>query len=169
MRLVLAMFITVGAANAAFAQSQPAAAPAEQKAAEQKPAEQQTTLPAEKPVPEVYTYQADGRRDPFVNLLNTGTEVHVAPGRRPEGPAGMLLGEITVRGVMQSREALVAMIAGPDNKTYIVHQGDRLFDGLIKSITHDGLVVVQRVSDPNSGVKQREVQKLLRALEDAKE
>jgi len=165
MRLVLVTFITVASASAAFAQGQPAAAPAEQKAADQP-----TTLQAETPAPEVYTYQADGRRDPFVSLLNTGTEVHVAtPGRRPDGLAGMLLGEITVRGVMQSRESLVAMIAGPDNKTYIVHQGDRLFDGLIKSITHDGLVVVQRVSDPNSGVKQREVQKLLRALEDAKE
>jgi Tfp pilus assembly protein PilP len=164
MRLVLAIVITVAAASATFAQTQPAA-PADQQA----PADQKTTLEAEKPAAEAYTYQPDGRRDPFVNLLNTGTEPHVAPGRRPDGPAGMTLSEITVRGVMQSREALVAMIAGPDNKTYIVHQGDHLFDGLIKSITHDGLVVVQRVSDPMSGVKQREVQKLLRALEDAKE
>ena len=165
MRFVLATVITLAAASAAFAQSQPPAS-ADQKA----PAEQKATLEAEKPASEPYTYQPDGRRDPFVNLLNTGTEPRVVvPGRRPDGPAGMTLGEITVRGVMQSREALVAMIAGPDNKTYIVHQGDHLFDGQIKSITHDGLVVVQRVSDPQSGVKQREVQKLLRALEDAKE
>jgi Tfp pilus assembly protein PilP len=163
MRLALATIITVAAASATFAQSQPA--PADQKTA----ADQKAALPAEKPASEPYTYQQDGRRDPFVNLLNTGTEPRIVPGRRPDGPAGMLLGEITVRGVMQSRDALVAMIAGPDNKTYIVHEGDHLFDGLIKSITHDGLVVVQRVSDPMSGVKQREVQKLLRALEDAKE
>jgi Tfp pilus assembly protein PilP len=131
-------------------------------------AAQKAPVQAEKPAPEVYTYQAEGRRDPFVNLLGTGSEPRPV-GRRPDGPAGMTLGEITVRGIMQSRDALVAMIAGPDNKTYIVHQGDRLFDGLIKTITHEGLVVVQRVSDPMSTVKQREVQKLLRSLEDARE
>ena len=54
---------------------------------------------------------------------------------------------------MQSRGALVAMIQGPDNKTYIVHQGDKLLDGTIKSVTPQGLVVVQEVNDPLSLVK----------------
>jgi hypothetical protein len=57
------------------------------------------------------------------------------------------------------------MIQGPDNKTYIVHQGDKLLDGTIKTITPQGLVVIQEVSDPLSLVKQREVPKLLRSLE----
>ena len=70
---------------------------------------------------------------------------------------------------MQSRGALIAMIQGPDNKTYIVHQGDKLLDGTIKTITPQGLVIVQEVNDPLSLVKQREVRKLLRSLEDAKE
>jgi Tfp pilus assembly protein PilP len=81
----------------------------------------------------------------------------------------MSLGEISVRGVMQSRGALVAMIQGPDNKTYIVHQGDKLLDGTIKTVMPQGLVVVQEVNDPLSLIKTREVRKLLRSLEDAKE
>jgi len=64
--------------------------------------------------------------------------------------------------------ALVAMIQGPDNKTYIVHPGDKLLDGAIKSITPQGLVIEQEVNDPLSVVKQREIRKLLRGLEDAK-
>jgi Tfp pilus assembly protein PilP len=80
----------------------------------------------------------------------------------------MSLGEISVRGVMQSRGALVAMIQGPDNKTYIVHQGDKLLDGTIKTVMPQGLVVVQEVNDPLSLIKTREVRKLLRSLEDAK-
>ena len=79
-----------------------------------------------------------------------------------EGPAGLTVGEISVRGVMQSRGALVAMIQGPDNKTYIVHQGDKLLDGTIKSVTPQGLVVVQEVNDPLSLIKQREVRKQIR-------
>ena len=51
----------------------------------------------------------------------------------------MTLGEISVRGIMQSRGTLVAMVQGPDNKTYIVHQGDKLLDGTIKTITPQGL------------------------------
>jgi Tfp pilus assembly protein PilP len=80
----------------------------------------------------------------------------------------MTVGEISVRGVMQSRGALVAMVKGPDNKTYLVHPGDKLLDGTIKTITPEGLIVVQQVNDPLSLVKQREIRKLLRSLEDAK-
>ena len=81
----------------------------------------------------------------------------------------MTLAEISVRGILQSKGTLVAMIQGPDNRTYIVHQGDRLLDGVIKTVITQGLVVVQQVNDPLSLVKQREVRKLLRSLEDAKE
>jgi Tfp pilus assembly protein PilP len=80
----------------------------------------------------------------------------------------MSVSDISVRGVLQARGSLVAMIQGPDNRTYIVHQGDKLLDGTIKSITPQGLVVIQEVNDPLSLVKQREVRKLLRSLEDAK-
>jgi Tfp pilus assembly protein PilP len=120
------------------------------------------------PPPESYTYRAEGRRDPFLSLVGTGTETRITS-HRGEGPSGLTIGEISVRGIMQSRNALVAMIQGPDNKTYIVHQGDKLLDGTIKTITPQGLIVIQEVNDPLSLVKQREVRKLLRSLEDAKE
>ena len=120
------------------------------------------------PVPENYTYQPDGRRDPFLNLLGTGSEAR-ALSRKGEGPSGLSVTDITVRGVMQSRGALIAMIQGPDNKTYIVHQGDKLLDGTIKSVTPQGLIVIQEVNDPLSLVKQREIRKFLRSVEDVKE
>ena len=120
------------------------------------------------PAQDTYTYRPEGRRDPFLNLIGTGSEAK-ATSRRGEGPSGLSVGELSVRGIMQSRGSLVAMIMGPDNKTYIVHQGDKLLDGTIKSITPQGLVVVQEVNDPLSLIKQREVRKLLRSLEDAKE
>jgi hypothetical protein len=61
------------------------------------------------------------------------------------------------------------MIQGPDNKTYIVHSGDKLLDGTIKSVTSRGLIVIQEVNDPLSLVKQREVSKLLRSLESGRQ
>jgi len=152
-------------AAAASAQQPPAPGAA-------KPAEKAADKPAEAPPPppqETYTYQPQGRRDPFLNLLGTGRDTGTATTRRGEGPASMTTAEISVRGILQSRGSLVAMITGPDGKTYVVHQGDKLADGTIKSLTPQGLIVIQEVNDPLSLVKQREVTKLLRALEVAKQ
>ena len=137
-----------------------------------KPASPATPAPADAPKPtppagETYTYEPAGRRDPFLSLVGAGS-LGPNQGRRGEGAAGMTVAEISVRGVLQSRGKLIAMVMGPDNKTYIVHEGDRLLDGSIKSITPQGLVIEQEVNDPLSVVRQREVRKLLRGLEDAK-
>ncbi len=123
--------------------------------------------PAPPPPTETYSYEPAGRRDPFLNLIGVGTERgQVKKGE--SGPEGMSISEVSVRGVMQSRGKLVAMVMGPDNKTYIVHQGDKFADGAIRLITPQGLVIDQEVNDPLSVVKQREIRKLLRGLEDAK-
>jgi type IV pilus assembly protein PilP len=145
----------VGAQNTA-ASTTPAATP---------PATQAPDTTPKPPAPEGYSYDPAGRRDPFTNLLGGGNG---PTSRKGEGPSGIAVAEISVRGVMQSRSGLIAMVQGPDNKTYIVHQGDRLLDGSIKTITAQGLIIEQEVNDPLSVVKQREVRRLLRGLEDAK-
>jgi Tfp pilus assembly protein PilP len=150
------------AAKPAAPQGQPAPAPGATAPAPASPP------PAAAPAQEAYTYKPDGRRDPFLNLLGTGTENKLTS-HKGEGPAGMTVGEISVRGVLESRGALIAMIQGPDNRTYVVHQGDKLLDGTVKSVTPQGLVIVQEVNDPLSLIKTREVRKMLRSLEDAKE
>ena len=152
-------------ASAAAAMQQPApATPQPQAPAAANPA----PAPQAPPPTETYVYQPAGRRDPFLNLIGSGSEGRPML-RRSDGPSGMTLAEISVRGIVQSRGSLVAMIQGPDAKTYIVHQGDKLLDGTIKSVTPQGLIVIQEVNDPLSLVKQREVRKLLRSLEDGKE
>ena len=118
--------------------------------------------------PDNYTYDAGGRRDPFLSLLGSGTTPRLSS-NRADGAAGLTVGEISVRGIMQSRTGLIAMVQGPDNKTYLVHQGDKFLDGTVKSITTQGLVLVQQVNDPLSLVKQREILKLLRSAEGAKQ
>ena len=118
---------------------------------------------------DAYSYGAEGRRDPFVSLMGASSDAKGAIPRRADGAAAFAVGEISVRGIMQSRNALVAMVQGPDNKTYLIHQGDKFADGVVKSVTAQGLVVVQDISDPLSIQKRREVRKLLRSLEDVKE
>lgn len=121
------------------------------------------------PAAEPYTYNPQGRRDPFVSLLTRGTDNKTLQGtKKAEGLGGLSVAELSVRGVMQSRGGYVAILQGPDNKTYLAHPSDRLIDGTIKSISERGLVIVQEVNDPLSLVKQREVRKGLRALDEGK-
>jgi type IV pilus assembly protein PilP len=118
------------------------------------------------PVAEPFTYDPEGRRDPFVSLLSRGLEP--TTGKRLTGLSSLSTGEVMLRGVMQSRNSYVALIAGPDGKTYPAHVNDRLLDGVIRSVTPQGIVIMQEVNDPLSLVKQREVRKGLRTLEDGK-
>ncbi len=46
------------------------------------------------PAQEAYTYRADGRRDPFLNLIGQGSDAKLTS-RKGEGPTGMSLGEIS--------------------------------------------------------------------------
>ena len=115
---------------------------------------------------EAYTYDPAGRRDPFVSLLSRGIEP--AAGKKLTGLGGITTGEIMLRGVLQSRNAYVALISSSDGKTYSAHVNDRLLDGVIRSVTPEGIVIMQEVNDPLSLVKQREVRKGLRTAEDGK-
>jgi type IV pilus assembly protein PilP len=123
------------------------------------------TASAQQPAsPAVYIYDPAGRRDPFISLLGTGEPR--LPLKRADGFAGLAVQDVSLRGILQTRNALLAMIQGPDKKTYVVHPGDKLLDGVIKAITSQGLVIVQDVSDPASPIKQREVRKPLRSAEE---
>jgi type IV pilus assembly protein PilP len=133
------------------------------------PAAQPQTTPApsapaataeQSPAP-VYSYNPQGRRDPFVSLVGRGNDPRRST-ERAAGLPGLLVNEATVKGIMRDHAGFIAMIQAPDNRTYIVRAGDKLADGAIKAITADTVVFAQDVNDPLSLVKQREVPKRLR-------
>jgi Tfp pilus assembly protein PilP len=118
--------------------------------------------PAEAPAP--FTYNPEGRRDPFVSLIGKGSDPR-SQGARPAGVPGLLINEVSVKGIVRNTAGFVALIQGPDNKTYVVKAGDRLMDGTVKSIVQDAVVFSQDVNDPLSLVKQKEIRKTLRSAE----
>ena len=120
-------------------------------------------LPAE---PAGFAYNPEGRRDPFVSLVGRGAEARGGRiGARPTGLAGLEVAEVTLRGTLRSRDGFVAMLQGADQKTYIVRAGDNLFDGVVRSISQEDMVILQQVNDPLSLASQREVRKVLRQAE----
>jgi hypothetical protein len=146
----------------------PQAAPAGAPAAAAEARGRTAAIDAPAPAPGAFSYDPGGRRDPFLDLRAAGPEPP-PPSKRGDGPAGMSSDELSVRGVVRSRGTLIAMIQGPDRKTYVVHPGDTLMDGVVKAIVPEGLVILQDVNDPLSPVRQREIRKLLRTADAAKE
>jgi Tfp pilus assembly protein PilP len=146
----------------------PAAPPAGTPAPGTPEAPKKPDLPAPPPN---FEYSPQGRRDPFISLVNRGNEgsgTESASAKRLDGVPGMLTSELTVRGIVQTRGAWVAMVSGPDRKVYTVRAGDRLADGVVRTITANAVVILQEVNDPLSLEKQREVRKLLRGGEEVK-
>jgi len=141
---------------------QPAAAPVQ-------PPAKKVDLPSPPPN---FEYTALGRRDPFISLVNRGkdqsTQNGAATAKRAEGVPGMMTGELTVRGIMQTRGSWVAMVSGPDGKVYTVRAGDKLADGVIRQVNATSVVILQEVNDPLSLEKQREVRKFLRGGDEVK-
>jgi Tfp pilus assembly protein PilP len=157
MRTLLLALVVAGVAARASAQTA-AATPAAAVPAPQAPAEAAPAPPAN------YAYDASGRRDPFVSLIDRGLETQATQpkGTRPEGVAGVLVDEVALRGIVQSRGTWVAMIAAPNGRNYTIRSGDRLMDGSVRAINGQAVVLMQEVNDPLSLEKQREVRKQLR-------
>jgi Tfp pilus assembly protein PilP len=118
-------------------------------------------------LPELYSYDSEGRRDPFVSLLSRGNDLPSA-NERPDGLLGVAVNEIALRGVIESAGDFLAVLEAPDNKTYIVRANDRLFDGVVREIGPDAIVFLQEVNDPLSLVTEREVRKGLRDAEEGR-
>ncbi len=119
--------------------------------------------------PANFEYRPEGRRDPFMNLSRSGTVATPDGGApRPAGAAGLGVDELLVRGIVQSQGAYVAMVSGPTGRTFTIRAGSKLFDGTVRAITPEAVVILQQVSDPLSLQKQREVRKPLRVQEEGK-
>jgi Tfp pilus assembly protein PilP len=153
----------------------PATAPAPAATPGAAPAAAPAAKPAEGPAspalqPSGFTYNPEGRRDPFVNLLRrgSGVDLNANSGPRPNGLKGLAAGEVTLKGTMASKGAYVAILQGSDSRTYVVRAGEKLYDGQVRSITADSMVILQQVNDPLSKETQREVRKVLRQTEEAK-
>ena len=104
-----------------------------------------------------YRYDPQGRRDPFRSLI--GPAPKLEGGQRPPGVPGFMIDEIRLQGIFKTRQGLVAMINGPDNKGYLIKVGDKVFDGEVIRVTQTSVVFRQEVNDPTRIERFREVVK----------
>jgi Tfp pilus assembly protein PilP len=129
------------------------------------------TVAAQTPTPPKRTdveaaYDSGGRRDPFVSLIGNGPKKdpagaavrRVTPGA---GLASLMVTEVSLKGILQGSAAAVAILEGPDGRTFIAKRQDRLLNGSIKSIEKDAVVFAEIVDEGQNGPRTREVRRLL--------
>jgi Tfp pilus assembly protein PilP len=168
---IVSFIASLAAAAPGFAQTPPQKPAAPAASTNTTPSSvKKADLPAPPPN---YEYSPESRRDPFISLVNRGDDGQTGGNdgpsvKRAEGVPGMFTGELSVRGIVQTRGAWVAMVAGADKKIYTVRAGDKLADGVIRAVNATSVVILQEVNDPLSLEKQREVRKLLRGGEEVK-
>lgn len=112
---------------------------------------------------EGYSYDPGSRRDPFKSLL-VATQVAEFRGPRPEGIPGLLIDEVMVTGIFRTQQGHVAQVQSAENeKSFLLKEGDQLYDGDVVRITDGEIVFKQIVQDPTALKPFREVVKTLNA------
>jgi Tfp pilus assembly protein PilP len=108
-----------------------------------------------------YSYDPGNRRDPFKSL-ELGRGRPEIKGPLPEGIAGLLIDEIDLTGIFKTSRGFIAQVVAPNkNKSYLVREGDQLYDGDVVRISQNEVVFKQIVNDPTVLKPYREVVKKL--------
>lgn len=108
-----------------------------------------------------YSYDPGNRRDPFKSLLAAPDRPEFR-GPRPEGIPGLLIDEIDLSGIFRTAKGFVAQVkAANQGKSYLLKEGDQLYDGDVVSINRNEVVFKQIVQDPTALKPFREVVKTL--------
>ena len=103
----------------------------------------------------VTIYKTGDRRDPFISLMREFTDKKTAKNAPPPGLAGLLVEEIKLEGIMNFKNAYYANFVGPDNKSYLIQKGERLYDGEVIDISMDSVTFRKELTTKVQGKKER--------------
>jgi hypothetical protein len=107
----------------------------------------------EKSGPEIANFS----REPLRSLLADKVTRRIS-GSRPEGVPGLLIGDLELTGIFNTSKGFVAqVVAKKKKKSYLLKEGDQLYDGDIVSISKVDVVFKQIVQDPGALKPFREV------------
>ena len=117
---------------------------------------------------EVYSYEAKGRRDPFMSLVELTKEKPVK--RRGVSPIENFdVEEIKLVAIAWDNQTYYAMITLPDSKSYTIKKGMTLglYGGKVQDLTVDSLLIREQIKDYKGQFKTKDT--LLRLRKEGEE
>jgi Tfp pilus assembly protein PilP len=87
--------------------------------------------------PSAFTYNPDGRRDPFKDLL-TGRDMRE---KAATGEPQVLIDDLILFGIVKNKTTYTAMIGMPQGFPMFAKVGDKFTDGYVLSITESQVVL----------------------------
>lgn len=112
-------------------------------------------------------YRPGNRRDPFLNplLLKKAPkqdDEEVSLGLPPSGISGTYIAQAVLQGTSVRDGGRIAILRGADTRAYFLKEGDRLFDGYLKSIETDSITLVRETRLKSGRTLTQDVTKRLR-------
>jgi hypothetical protein len=112
-------------------------------------------------------YQSGNRRDPFLNPLliakkDKPADEEVSRGLPPPGIAGTYIEQAILQGIALRDSGRVAIVRGADTRAYFLKEGDRLFDGYVKTIESASITLIRETKMRSGKVLTQDVIKRLR-------
>ena len=113
-------------------------------------------------------YDSGNRPDPFFNpnvLLKkkaADQDEEEPLGQAPPGIAGMLIANVKLLGTVHDDVSPTAVLFGTDRRSYFLKESDRLFDGYVKKIEADSVILIRETRLKSGKILTHEVTKRLR-------
>jgi len=102
------------------------------------------TAPAQAAKPDAKPDVVVSKRDPFVPLVN---DKKASGPPLPPGKAGLVIATVRVDGTVKAASGMLAVVTNPDQRTYFIREGDRLYDGDVEKIGLDGVTFKENSKD----------------------
>ena len=114
---------------------------------------------------EVFLYEKNGRRDPFVSLLIAAQQ---APSKGETPLESYDVNSIRILGIVWNEKGHYAEVILPDGKSYTLREGMTigLHKGKIQRISQNSIVIKERVKDYKGEIKSKETILKLREEEE---
>ena len=112
-------------------------------------------------------FKLGNRRDPFLNpLLMKKAEGQVdeelSRGLPPPGIAGTYIAQAILQGTSIRENGRMAIVRGADTRAYFLKEGDRLFDGYLKTVESNSITLVRETKMRSGKTLTQDVTKRLR-------
>jgi len=120
-----------------------------------------TKAPAKAKAAQPAAVQRVARRDPFEALVSKNRGGSGINENLPPGKAGLMVSTLRLDGLVRGPNGMIAVVSNPQQRTYFLREGDKLYDGRVERITLEAATFHETGKDAFGKPIERQVVKRL--------